>query len=187
MEVGKALYIDKRKDWRLWLEKNYEKEKEVWLIFPNKSTGKKRLDYNDAVEEALCFGWIDSIVKKYDKDSSAQRFTPRNPGSKYSIPNKMRLIKLVKEGRIIPSLLSNITDVIKDKYVFPGDIINEIKSNKEAWKNFKKFSRAYREIRIAFIDGARMRPDEYRKRLNYFIRMTKKNKQFGFGGIEKYF
>jgi hypothetical protein len=64
-------------------------------------------------------------------------------------------------------------------------ILKAIKANKEAWKNFKNLSETYKRIRIAFIDGARNRPAEFQKRLNYFIKMTEKNKQFGFGGIEK--
>ena len=69
----------------------------------------------------------------------------------------------------------------------PKDILAAIKVDKEAWKNFQEFSETYRRIRIAFIDGARNRPKEFQKRLNYFIKMTEKNKQFGFGGIEKYY
>ena len=74
-----------------------------------------------------------------------------------------------------------------DHFEIPKDILKEIKSNHLAWKNFQKYSETYRRIRIAFIDGARNRPAEFQKRLNYFIKMTEKNKQFGFGGIEKYY
>ena len=73
------IYIIDRKKWRKWLEKNFKKEKEIWLVYPKKSSGKKRIPYNDAVEEALCFGWIDSTIKSFDKDKTIQRFSPRNP------------------------------------------------------------------------------------------------------------
>ena len=187
MKLGKTLYIQNRKDWRTWLEKNYDKEKEIWLIYPNKSSGRSRLEYNDAVEEALCFGWIDSTVKKVDENSFAQRFSPRNPKSGYSQANKERLRKLVKEGKVIPSVRASLGDILSEKFVIPPDILKKIKSNKPAWENFQKFSAEYQGIRIGFIDGARKRPDEFKKRLNYFIKMTEKNRQFGFGGIKKYY
>ena len=88
MDITKTLYIKTRSDWRNWLKKNYKTEKEIWLVFQNKSSGKTGITYEDAVEEALCFGWIDSIVKKIEKDSRVQRFTPRNPKSSYSQLNK---------------------------------------------------------------------------------------------------
>ncbi len=81
MQITKTLYIKTRNEWRNWLKKNYKTEKEIWLVFQNKSSGKTGITYEDAVEEALCFGWIDSIVKKIEKDSRVQRFTPRNPKS----------------------------------------------------------------------------------------------------------
>ena len=84
MDIGKTLYIRDRKEWHEWLEANFNTEKEIWLIYPHKDSGKTRIQYNDAVEEALSFGWIDSTVKRYDEHSSAQRFSPRNPASDYS-------------------------------------------------------------------------------------------------------
>ena len=75
MDIGKTLYVTNRKNWRAWLEKNFESEAEIWLVYPKKSSGKERILYNDAVEEALCFGWIDSIVKSMDEDHSVQRFS----------------------------------------------------------------------------------------------------------------
>ena len=77
MDIGKTLYVTDRKQWRSWLAKNHTKAKEIWLIYYRKSSGKKRIPYNDAVEEALCYGWIDSIMKSIDEKSFAQRFSPR--------------------------------------------------------------------------------------------------------------
>ncbi|MEW5941028.1 MAG: hypothetical protein AB1750_15280, partial [Chloroflexota bacterium] len=77
MNITQTLYVTKRKNWRDWLRKHYKTEKEIWLIYPKKETGKSRIAYNDAVEEALCFGWIDSLVKKLDDDHTVQRFSPR--------------------------------------------------------------------------------------------------------------
>jgi uncharacterized protein YdeI (YjbR/CyaY-like superfamily) len=183
----KLLYVAERNAWRAWLAEHYDKEKEVWLIYPKKASGKPRIPYNDAVEEALCFGWIDSRVKRIDENSYAQRFSPRNPKSKYSQANKERLRALVRRGMVLPEVQATLGKVLTEKFTAPQDILKEIKANKKTWENFQKFSPEYKRIRIAFIEGARNRPAEFKKRLKYFIEMTEKNKQFGFGGIEKYY
>ncbi|MCU0413779.1 MAG: YdeI/OmpD-associated family protein [Ignavibacteriaceae bacterium] len=186
MQITKTLYIKTRSEWRNWLRKNYKTEKEIWLVFYNKDSGKPRLPYDDAVEEALCFGWIDSIIKKNDKESHVQRFTPRNPKSNYSQLNKERLKKLIVKKRVIASVRKTLGDLENEKFVFPIDILCEIRKNKAAWKNYQKFSAPYKRIRIAFIDDARIRPDIFKVRLNYFIKKTAQNKQYGLKGIEKY-
>jgi len=187
MNVGKTLYVKDRKSWREWLAANFNSEKEIWLIYPAKDSGKPRIQYNDAVEEALSFGWIDSTVKRLDEHSSAQRFSPRNPDSDYSQSNKERLKWLVKEGKLNPSIRESIEKVLSTEFVFPPDILKAIEENKKAWKNYQNFSQAYRRIRVAYIEGARNRPDEFKKRLNNFIKKTEQNKTIGFGGIEKYY
>ncbi|HEY6626379.1 MAG TPA: YdeI/OmpD-associated family protein [Ignavibacteriaceae bacterium] len=186
MDITETLYVKKRSEWRNWLKKNYKSEKEIWLVFQNKSSDKKGITYEEAVEEALCFGWIDSIVKKIEKHSRVQRFTPRNPKSAYSQLNKERLKRLLRKKKVIASVRKTLGDLENEKFVFPMDIIEEIKKNKTAWKNFQKFSEAYKRIRISFIHDARIRPDIFKKRFDYFIKMTEKNKQYGIQGIEKY-
>jgi uncharacterized protein YdeI (YjbR/CyaY-like superfamily) len=187
MEITRTLYVNKRKDWRAWLKKHHKTEKEIWLVYPKKATGKPRIEYNDAVEEALCYGWIDSIVKKWDEESTVQRFSPRKPGAKYSQANIERLRALVAGKKVIKEVADSLKDILNEKFVIPPDILKAIRVNKVAWKNFQQFSDAYRRIRIAFIDGARKRPAEFKKRLRHFIAMTEKNKMFGFGGIEKHY
>ncbi len=187
MEITKTLYLTDRKDWREWLKKNYKTEKEIWLVYPRKATGKPRIEYNDAVEEALCFGWIDSIVKKLDEESTVQRFSPRKPKTKYSQANIERLRDLVAKKKVVKEVAETLGDVLNKKFVIPPDILKAIKANKVAWKNFQKFSESYKRIRVAFIHGARHRPEEFKKRLRHFIEMTEKNKMFGFGGIEKHY
>lgn len=183
----KTLYITNRKDWRDWLENNFINEREIWLIYPNKTSGKRRISYNDAVEEALCFGWIDSTVRKYDEESNIQRFSPRRPQTSYSQPNRERLRWLAKENLLHPTVQDTVKKVLKRKFVFPPDILKAIKRNKPAWENYQRFSPAYRRIRVAYIEAARTRPEEFKKRLANFIKKTEENKQIGFGGIEKYY
>jgi len=187
MEINQTLYITNSKDWHNWLKKHHKTEPEIWLVYPKKRTGKPRIEYNDAVEEALCFVWIDSLVKKLDDNHTVQRFSPRKPRAKYSQANKERLRSLVEQGKVIKEVLDSLGNILTEKFDFPPDILKAIQANKEAWKNYQKFSDSYKRIRIAFIDGARHRPDEFQKRLRYFIEMTGKDKMFGFGGVEKHF
>jgi len=187
MKPGKTFYTADRALWHRWLEKHHASEQEIWLVYPRKISGRPRLPYNDAVEEALSFGWIDSTVRRLDETSYAQRFSPRRSRSKYSQANKERLRKLVKEGKVIPEVVKSLRNVLSEKFIIPPDILAELKIDVSAWKNFQKFSPGYKRIRIAFIEAARNRPGEFKKRLRYFLRMTEKNKQFGFGGIQKYY
>ena len=181
------LHLANREDWRNWLARNYHTAAGIWLVYPKKHTGKPRIPYNDAVEEALCFGWIDSTVRSLDEDRFAQHFSPRGPKAAYSQANIERLRALVSQGRVIPEVLAGLPDLDPASFVIPPDILAAIQADAQAWVHFQAFSPAYIRIRIAFIDGARRRPDEFNKRLRHFIAMTAKNKQFGFGGIEKYY
>ncbi|MBE0681664.1 MAG: YdeI/OmpD-associated family protein [Anaerolineales bacterium] len=187
MEITQKLYITNRDDWRNWLKANYKTKSEIWLVYPKKATGKPRIEYNDAVEEALCFGWIDSINKKLDDENTVQRFSPRKPNEKYSQANIERLRTLVAQKKVIKEVADTLTDILNAEFVIPPDILKAIQADKIAWNNFQGFSDAYIRIRVAFIDGARKRPEEFTKRLRYFIEMTAKNKQIGFGGIEKHY
>ena len=187
MEITKTLHVTNRKDWREWLREHYKTEKEIWLVYAKKATGKPRIEYNDAVEEALCFGWIDSTLKTLDAEHNAQRFSPRKPKSSYSPANQERLRKLLKQRKVIKEVRETLGDLLERSFEIPKDILEAIQADAEAWKHFQNFSDAYKRIRIGFIDGARDRPEEFKKRLRYFIRMTARNKQFGFGGIEKHY
>ena len=191
MEIGKTLYVKDRGKWRRWLEKNHLKEPEIWLIYYRKNSGKPRVPYNDAIEEALCFGWIDSIAKPIDDISWAQRFTPRRKGSKLSELNKERVRRLIKAKKMTQAGLERIKHELHHdpsksgkkpklkKFVMPEDILKELKKDPAVWKNFQKFSQTYKHIRVAWIAGSRRRPEVFKKRLTYFIKMTAKNKKFG--------
>jgi len=183
----KTLSVTNRRAWRAWLKTRYKSEKEIWLIYSKKGSGKPRIPYNDAVEEALCFGWIDSTTGKLDENRYAQRFSRRNPKSPYSQANKERLKDLIRREKVVKDVLAGLGEIVKEKYVMPPDILEPIKANRDAWKNFGRFSPAYKRIRIGYINGARDRPAEFQKRLRHFIAMTEKNRLFGFGGIEKHY
>ena len=184
----KTFYTSDRNKWRSYLEEHFATEKEIWFVFPMKGSGQESLSYNDAVEEALCFGWIDSTIRHTDEFHRAQRFTPRRKGSPYSQPNIERLIGLDSQGLIHPRVREQILPVIKAPFEFPGDIIDVLKQDEIVWENYQKFSESYKRIRVAYIEAARKRPEEFQKRLNSFVEKTRKGKLIrGYGGIEKYY
>ncbi|WP_163714595.1 YdeI/OmpD-associated family protein [Mangrovibacterium lignilyticum] len=188
MSKATTKYFTNRADWRKWLETNFETKDDIWLEYPLKKTGKKRIAYNDAVEEALCFGWIDSTVKSLNEETTIQRFCKRRKNSSFSQPNIERLKWLVDNKLIHDSIRDEALKRVQQEFLFPEDIIVQLKSEKAVWENYQNFSEPYKRIRIAYIDSARKRPEEFEKRLNNFIAKTRANKQIkGFGGIEKYY
>lgn len=188
MQITKTLYVKNRKEWREWLAKNYDKEKEIWLIYPKKSSGKEKIPYKDCVEEALCYGWIDSILKTIDEHTYCQRFSPRKPNSQLSELNKENIRRLIKAKKMTLAGLKAVEKQFnyeKDKVesktlIIAPDILKAIKSNKEAWKNFQKFSIGYKRVRISYIESYRNYDKSlFDKKLAYFVKMTSKNKNYG--------
>lgn len=183
----KLLDVPDRRAWRSWLAKNHTKEQEIWLVYYKKGSGKSRIPYNDAVEEALCYGWIDSLVKGIDRDRYAQRFSPRRPTSRLSQMNKERVRTLIANKKMTKAgleALAHVYDPEADRdepFVIAPDILEAIKADEQAWKHFQKFPESYKRIRIAYVEHARERnAQEFKKRLHHFIKMTAKNKRFGF-------
>jgi uncharacterized protein YdeI (YjbR/CyaY-like superfamily) len=191
LEITQTLYVKNRKEWRSWLEKNHDKAKEIWLIYYNKKSAKERISYNDAVDVALCFGWIDSTVKPVDNECSAQRFSRRRKNSQLSELNKERVRRLIKSEEMTQAGLDSLSKHFESnqpedgnnltlrEFFLPEDILDILKEDPMVWENFQKFDDTYKKIRLAYIDGARHRPEEFQKRLRFFIKMTAKNKRFG--------
>ena len=185
-ELGRILCPKDRKEWRRWLEGHFETENEIVVAISGKD--QDGVIYNDAVEEALCFGWIDSITGHLEGYPYTKRFTPRRKGSPYSRPNIERLIWLDSEGMIHPKVRPSVEGLLSADYEYPEDIIREIREDEDVWKNYQSFSEPYKRIRIAYIDAARKRPEEFRKRLDNFISNTRKNRLIGgYGGVDKYY
>lgn len=109
MNIGTTLYITTRQEWRAWLKKHHKTEKDIWLMYYKKASGKPRIPYDDAVEEALCYGWIDSIEKSIDSERFVQRFSPRKPGSNLSPSNKERIIRLIKQKKMTQAGLKAVS------------------------------------------------------------------------------
>ena len=185
MEV---FYTSDRAEWRQYLAERFETAEELWFVLPMKAAGEPALSYNDAVEEALCFGWIDGVVKHIDPLHRAQRFTPRRAGSAYSQPNIERLRWLDARGMVHPKVRPGILPILEASFVYPADIIDALERDRTVWEHYRGFSEPYRRIRVAYVEAARKRPEEFRKRLRSFIEKTRRNQRImGYGGIEKYY
>ncbi|HEV2139046.1 MAG TPA: hypothetical protein VGR53_09395 [Nitrososphaerales archaeon] len=138
----KTLRVSKTSDWRSWLEKNHDKEDGIWLVFLRKGSGAPSISYEEAVDEALAFGWIDSLVKKIDERQLARKFTPRRPWSIWSRLNILRVEKLIGEGRMTSKGLeafkmrtpkiSVLEKVNNEGVTIPPDFGSALKRNKKA-------------------------------------------------------
>ena len=165
MEMRKTLYVTTREEWRAWLTENYQSETEVWLIYYKKHTGRPRISYDHAVEEALCFGWIDSIGKRMDDERFAQKFTPRRNSTKWSELNKRRMRKLIREGRMTEAGLAKIDLAVlgeqaeakqsKRDLDIPPFVKQGLKGNAKAWENFRKLTPSRRRAYVQLIMDAR--------------------------------
>ena len=183
-----TFYTSERDEWRSYLAEHFKTLQEIWFVFPLKESGEKSLSYNDAVEEALCFGWIDSTNRRLDDLHCIRRFTPRKKGSTYSQPNIERLIWLEGQGLLHPEVRQTVLPIIEVPFVFPTDITDVLRQDETVWNNYCRFTEPYKRIRIAYIEAARDRPQEFQKRLNSFVEKTRRNKLItGYGGIEKYY
>lgn len=191
MNLGETLYVTTRKEWRAWLAQHHKTKTEIWLVYHRKASGKPRLPYNDAVEEALCYGWIDSTYKPIDSESHAQRFSPRRKGSPVSPMNKERIRRLISRKKMtkagMASIEQELTEDLKkisaskqlEKFELPDDIRDALQADALVWKNYQKFPESYKRIRVGWIDGARHRPEEFEKRLRFFLKMTGAGKRYG--------
>ena len=187
-DLRKTLYVTSREEWRVWLTTHHQSETEVWLIFYKKHSGQPRISYDHAVEEALCFGWIDSIVKRIDDEKFAQKFTPRRDGSRWSALNVRRLRKLIREGRMTEAGLVKV-----DRTTLSGrprakpsggdmDIPRVAKqalmANAKAWRNFRSLTPSRRNAYIRLMTDAKTEETRER-RLREAITLLKQNKKLG--------
>jgi uncharacterized protein YdeI (YjbR/CyaY-like superfamily) len=188
--MNKILYVTNRTEWRNWLEKNHNKEKEIWLVYYKTHTGRPTISYDESVEEALCFGWIDSIIKRIDDKMYARKFTPRTNTTKWSETNKERIKKLINQGRMTEIGLSKIDQVIlnkkqetlkdklKKKLVIPHNIKRALLANKTVWENFNKLAPSHKKQYIGWIISAKKKETRM-KRVKEAIRLLAYNKKLG--------
>jgi uncharacterized protein YdeI (YjbR/CyaY-like superfamily) len=186
---AKELNLTTRAKWREWLLKHHATESEVWLVFHKKHTGVARVPYEDAVEEALCFGWIDSIVKKIDDDKYKQKFTPRRKKSEWSELNKKRARKMIRQGLMAEPGLEKIKEAKADgrwgKVKFrespvriPLELRDALKEAGKARENFDNFPTSYQKLMIGWIMSAKTVATRER-RIKEAVQLTAKNKRLG--------
>ena len=180
----KTFYARNRTEWRKWLAKNHQSEKSVWLIIYHKSSPTPSVYHDEAVEEAICFGWIDSIAHKRDDESKYQFFAIRKPKSNWSKINRDRAEKMIKEKRIKPAGQATI-DLAKktgtwtalvdvQNSVIPPDLQKAFNRNKAAFKNFNAFPPSSKRIILEWILNAK-RPETRLQRIIQTVELASKN------------
>jgi uncharacterized protein YdeI (YjbR/CyaY-like superfamily) len=190
MKMSKTLYVSKRDEWRAWLEENYATETEVWLVYYKKPSPNPNIPYEDAVEEALCFGWIDSIIQKIDEEKYARKFTPRVNNAKWSESNKKRVAKMIQEGRMTEAGLAKVTfplpgdseTSLKPKaaaeLAIPEHIRQALTSDPAAWDNFNRLAPSHRRQYIRWIVSA-VKEETQLKRARQAIELLRQGKKLG--------
>jgi uncharacterized protein YdeI (YjbR/CyaY-like superfamily) len=170
--------------WRKWLEKYHAKKQSVWLIMFNKKSNKIKVDYEALVEEALCYGWIDSKKVKRDDESSIQYFGPRKPKGNWSASNRKRARRLIKEGKMMPAGQAMI-DLAKktgtwnalngvENVVIPADLQKQFERNKKAFTNFSAFPPSSKKMILTWILNAK-KDETRKKRIEQTVTLASKN------------
>ncbi len=193
----KATHPKTRYQWRQWLEKNHATAKGVWFTYFKKETGKPRVSYEEAVEEALCFGWIDSLPRKLDDERTMLKFTPRKASSVWSKVNKARIEKLINDKQMMPAGFACIelakqngswdkltaSDHAAANNEVPYDLHILFEKNKKAKENFQRFSFSIRKQFLSWIDNAK-RSETRVARLKQTVLMAKANTKPGLKGFK---
>jgi uncharacterized protein YdeI (YjbR/CyaY-like superfamily) len=188
MEMKNLLALADSASWRTWLEAHYASESEAWLVYYKKTAGQPSIDYESSVEEALCYGWIDSIIKKIDEDLYARKFTPRIDCEKWSETNIRRVQKLVREGRMTDEGLNKIDRKLfekpsqsvrtKTELKIPPFILHAITSDPKANLNFAKWPPSQKRLAVLWIADAK-KEETRKKRLKEVIGLLRKNQRLG--------
>ena len=188
MRMTQELYVTSRDQWRTWLERNHDAKKEVWLIYYKKHTGKPTIPYADAVEEALCFGWIDSTIQRIDDKKYARKFTPRKDKSKWSELNIKRARRMIRQGKMTKAELAKFKEAekrnksgpkaepSKKKLVIPLDLKEALSTNAKASDNFNNFAPSYKRLYVRWIRDAK-RKETREKRIKQTVRWAAQNKK----------
>jgi len=178
-----TLEVRTREQWRAWLEKNHALSSGVWLVFHKRHTGVKSIPYEDAVLEALCFGWIDSLIKRLDDDRYALKVTPRRTTSKWSDINRRRWAELKAAGLLTSASLaaSPTSNAYAPRPVvpkLPAYIAKALKTNPKAWRFFRELAPTDRRQFVVWIHIAK-RTETRENRIRESIRLLAAGKKLG--------
>ena len=179
------LHFSDRESWRAWLKQHHGDEREIWLILYKKHTGKHTIPYAEAIEEALCFGWIDSIIKKLDDQRYLCKFTQRTNNAKWSALNLERVRRLVQSRRMAQAGLAKLdpgvkaeTPPAKREFPMPSVLKRLLGRNKRARENFERLAPSYRRNYIAWIANAKQ-PETQERRAEEAVRLLERNQKLG--------
>ena len=179
----KTLHVTSRREWREWLARNHTSSPGIWFVYFKAHTGVKSISAEDTVREALCFGWIDSLVKRLEEDRYAVKITPRKPTSKWSDINRKRWKELKAAGLLTAAGLASAPT--SNSYaprplvpVLPGYIAKALKANPSAWRFFRELAPTYRRDFVVWIHTAK-RPETREKRIRESIRLLAEGKKLG--------
>lgn len=180
MQPVNLLNVKNRGELRQWLIENHDKEKECWVVVKRgKPKDAAAFWYIDAVEEALCFGWIDSTTKRLENGITAQRLAPRKKNSLWSELNKERCRRMERLGFMTDAGRAVLPDMSPSGFVIDKDILNALQADKTVWKNFAEFPPLYQRIRIDTIQIKKKQPELFSRRLHKLIGNTRQNIMFG--------
>jgi uncharacterized protein YdeI (YjbR/CyaY-like superfamily) len=177
-----TLYVKERSQWRAWLEANSQQATEVWLVFYKKDTGRPQIPYADAVEEAICFGWIEGKIKNLDQARFARLFTPRKPKSTWSRINIERARRMIREGKMTAAGSKvfdprNQTPALPTK--LPASLHEQFRNHETAWENFTRFPPSYQRMTIGWVASAKQEATRLR-RLQQLIAESSRNQRIKF-------
>jgi uncharacterized protein YdeI (YjbR/CyaY-like superfamily) len=177
MKMSQTFTAPDRQTWHDWLSEHGASESEVWLVYYKAAAGKPTISYQDSLEEALCFGWIDSLIQKIDEESYARKFNPRRVGSKWSELNKHLVAKLVKEGRMTEAGLAKVDFDLgeapkarpkRPPLPLPEWLKDALMTDPVAWENFQKLPPSHQRNYIGWISDAK-REETRQKRIKYAL------------------
>ena len=185
----KQVYVKTRDEWRDWLTQNHDEGAGIWLVFFKKHTGKPTLEYDAAVEEALCFGWIDSIIKKLDEERYVRKFTPRKPDSRWSASNQKRIEKLITQGRMHESGMLSVqkakesglwekTDRPMISFEIPEEFGSALATNEKAKVFFDQLAPTYQKQFIGWVSIAK-RQETRDRRVRESIALLEQGQKLG--------
>ncbi|WP_372007410.1 YdeI family protein [Paenibacillus chitinolyticus] len=178
MEMNHLIPVKSREELRFWLQENRKTEKFCWVLV-SMTPKSDTLLYLDAVEEALCFGWIDGVKKKISETGLAQRLSPRSKKSSWTELNKERVRRLEKLGLMTDEGRKVLPDMDDDSFRIDPVIEQRLKEEKQVYENFKAFPELYKRVRIDTIQNIKNQPELFESRLDKFITNTRENKMYG--------
>ena len=180
MEIHNLLDAKSRLELREWLQENHDKETECWVVIKRgRPVDDNIFWYVDAVEEALCFGWIDSTTKKISEEVTAQKLCPRKPRSNWSELNKERCRRMDRLGLMTDAGRAVLPDMSETGFSIDPDILQELQSDPVLWENFCRLPDLYKRVRIDTIQIKKNQPELFRKRLDKFLENTRKGILYG--------